>query len=256
MFFAVFEACSLFEKHAAGHYAENSAEKKGVGLHYSPFRPTPPLILNHLQRPEPQISPSPRSNSGSRAKERGQTGSWFRALLALEVAGMPRTMRMEYPGASYHVLDRGDRRESGKAWLGRRTHGDLALGKPGHCALMARVPPKAGPAGVPRPVSRVAVQARSWKLVQVCPGLCLGDWPARHSNGVAVFLDQFYLVDPLIWNQRGRTSFPSVQSCTSNRSPGLAGGRTTRLLASAVTVIRGASHQKPAKAKRFSPQST
>jgi len=26
---------------------------------------------------------------------------------------MPRTMRMEYPGAIYHVMDRGDRRESG-----------------------------------------------------------------------------------------------------------------------------------------------
>src|ERR1017187_2276209 len=72
------------------------------------------------------------------------------------------------------------------------------------CAHGARVPPKAGPIGVQRPASRVAVQARSWKLVHVCPGLCLGDWPARHSNGVAVFLDQFYLVEPLIWNQRGQ----------------------------------------------------
>ena len=32
------------------------------------------------------------------------TGGWFRSLLALDVAGMPRTMRMEYPGAIYHVM--------------------------------------------------------------------------------------------------------------------------------------------------------
>src|ERR1035438_8512919 len=79
------------------------------------------------------------------------------------------------------------------------------------CAHGARVPPKAGPTGVQRPVSRVAVQARSWKLVHVCPGLCLGDWPARHSNGVDVFLDQFYLVEPLIWNQRGQNQLRSEE---------------------------------------------
>ena len=46
-------------------------------------------------------------------------GSWFRSLLALDVAGMPRTMRMEYPGAIYHVMDRGDRRESGSRLAGK-----------------------------------------------------------------------------------------------------------------------------------------
>ena len=43
----------------------------------------------------------------------------FRLLLALEVAGMPRRMRMEYPGAIYHVMDRGDRRESGSRLAGK-----------------------------------------------------------------------------------------------------------------------------------------
>src|ERR1035437_3382361 len=74
-------------------------------------------------------------------------------------------------------------------WPGRCSRPELRR-RPGACCL--------------RPVRRVAVQARSWKLVHVCAGLCLGDWPARHSNGVAVFLDQFYLVEPLIWNQRGQ----------------------------------------------------
>ena len=47
---------------------------------------------------------------------RPEVGS--RSLLALDVAGrvsglanMPRTMRVEYPGAIYHVTDRGYRRE-------------------------------------------------------------------------------------------------------------------------------------------------
>jgi hypothetical protein len=50
---------------------------------------------------------------------KGSTGGWFRSLLALDVAGMPRTMRMEYPGAIYHVMDRGDRRESGSRLAGK-----------------------------------------------------------------------------------------------------------------------------------------
>jgi hypothetical protein len=32
---------------------------------------------------------------------------------------MPGTMRMEYPGAIYHVMDRGDRRESGSRLAGK-----------------------------------------------------------------------------------------------------------------------------------------
>ena len=48
-----------------------------------------------------------------------QTGGGFRSLLALEVAGVPRRLRMEYPGAIYHVMDRGNRRESGSRLAGK-----------------------------------------------------------------------------------------------------------------------------------------
>jgi len=50
---------------------------------------------------------------------KGSAGGWFRSLLALDVAGMPRTMRVEYPGAIYHIMDRGDRRESGSRLAGK-----------------------------------------------------------------------------------------------------------------------------------------
>ena len=40
-------------------------------------------------------------------------------MLALDVAGMPGTMQMEYPGAIYHVMDRDDRRESGSGLAGK-----------------------------------------------------------------------------------------------------------------------------------------
>ena len=40
-------------------------------------------------------------------------------MLAFEVTGMPRRMRMEYLGAIYHVRDRGDRRESGNRLAGK-----------------------------------------------------------------------------------------------------------------------------------------
>ena len=40
-----------------------------------------------------------------------------------------------------------------------------------------------------------------------------------------------------------RTSFPSPENCTSNKSPGLADGRTTRRLLSAVTFTVGPSHR-------------
>ena len=40
-------------------------------------------------------------------------------MLALEVAGMPSTMQMQYPGAINHVMDRGDRRESGSRLAGK-----------------------------------------------------------------------------------------------------------------------------------------
>src|ERR1035437_7159300 len=61
----------------------------------------------------------PQKRAGPATRERRQTGGWFRSLLALDVAGMPRTMRMEYPGAIYHVMDRGDRRESGSRLAGK-----------------------------------------------------------------------------------------------------------------------------------------
>ena len=40
-------------------------------------------------------------------------------MLALDVAGMPRRMRMEYPGVSYHIMDRGDCRGSGSRLAGK-----------------------------------------------------------------------------------------------------------------------------------------
>ena len=63
--------------------------------------------------------PRPAPGPAERDKRKGSTGGWFRSLLALEVAGMPRRMRMEYPGAIYHVMDRGDRRESGSRLAGK-----------------------------------------------------------------------------------------------------------------------------------------
>ena len=61
----------------------------------------------------------PPGSGGSRGDARRQTGGWFRSLLALDVAGMPRTMGVAYPGAIYHVMDRGDRRESGSRLAGK-----------------------------------------------------------------------------------------------------------------------------------------
>src|SRR5213593_2144583 len=46
----------------------------------------------------------------------------------------------------------------------------------------------------------------------------------------------------LTGSRRVRTNLPRDSSCTSKRSPGCAAGRTTRFLASAVTVIVGLSH--------------
>jgi hypothetical protein len=35
---------------------------------------------------------------------------------------MPRAMRVEYPGAIYHVMDRGDRRERGQTVDSQRSY--------------------------------------------------------------------------------------------------------------------------------------
>jgi len=70
-------------------------------------------------RSHPFGNGKPQKRAGPPTRERAQTGGWFRSLLALDVAGMPRTMRMEYPGAIYHVMDQGDRRESGSRLAGK-----------------------------------------------------------------------------------------------------------------------------------------
>jgi len=43
--------------------------------------------------------------------ERGQSGVFTQVLLFGRVLVMPRALRIEYPGAIYHVMNRGDRRE-------------------------------------------------------------------------------------------------------------------------------------------------
>src|ERR1035437_7310986 len=50
-----------------------------------------PVLQESVQTPD-------RAEAG-----KGSTVGWFRSLLALEVAGMPRRMRMEYPGAIYQI---------------------------------------------------------------------------------------------------------------------------------------------------------
>ena len=77
-------------------------------------------MKNHGHHARPFLAlPGERVTPEKSNQERGQTGGWFRFLLALDLAGMPRTMRMEYPGAIYHVTDRGDRRESGRRLAGK-----------------------------------------------------------------------------------------------------------------------------------------
>ncbi len=48
-------------------------------------------------------------------RSRGQTIAWFVVVAVAGVVGyrllMPRKLRVEYPGAMYHVMSRGDRRE-------------------------------------------------------------------------------------------------------------------------------------------------
>jgi hypothetical protein len=76
--------------------------------------------FTRLATGNPKSGPAlPPGSGASRGDARRQTGSWFRSLLALDVAGLPRSMRMEYPGATYHVMDRGDRRESGSRLAGK-----------------------------------------------------------------------------------------------------------------------------------------
>ena len=62
--------------------------------------------------------------------------------------------------------------------------------------------PKAGPARAQCPAGKAACRVRSWELVQVSSGPCLGDWPAAHRYDVAMLPDQLDPVGPLVGNQR------------------------------------------------------
>ena len=56
------------------------------------------------------------------------------------------------------------------------------------------------------------VRVRSWEIVQVSPGLCLGDWPTAHRYDVAMLPDLLDLAELLVGTQRRQTGSARVSS--------------------------------------------